>query len=173
MKKFAASSLLLLALLTGCNEQKPLPPISMEADPTPPAFKMFFITPDKVSRNGQKIGCGDGIISEPVFLDQKFETINDKLTGAYNQLLNYKDSPVPGEGEMNPLANSDLKLDSVDFKDGKATINISGQLSLAGECDNPRVEAQLMTTGLQFSSDVTDLAINLNGKPLKDALSLK
>lgn len=173
MKKIAASSLLLLALLTGCNEQKPTPAISMEADPTPPVFKMFFITPDKVSRNGQKIGCGDGIISEPVFLDQKFETINDKLTGAYNQLLNYKDSPVPGEGEMNALANSDLKLDSVDFKDGKATINISGQLSLAGECDNPRVEAQLMTTGLQFSGDVTDLAINLNGKPLKDALSLK
>ena len=173
MKKLLTLSALSLVILSACGEAPKNPPISMEADPTPPQFKMFFITPDKVSRNGQKIGCGDGIISEPVFLDQKFETINDKLTGAYNQLLNYKDSPVPGEGEMNALANSTLKLDSVDFKDGKATINISGQLSLGGVCDNPRVEAQLMTTGLQFSSDVTDLVVNLNGKPLTEALSLK
>ena len=171
MKKIAASSLLLLALLTGCNEQKPT--VTITQDDSRPSYKMFLITPEKISRNGEKIGCGDGIISVPVFNEDKVDTITDKLTSAYNQLLNFKTTKPPADDQVNALANSDLKLDSVDFKDGKATVNISGQLSLGGVCDNPRVEAQLMTTGLQFSTEVTDLEINLNGKPLKEALSLK
>ncbi len=171
MKKIVASSFLLLAIITGCNEQKPT--VTISQDDARPSYKMFLITPEKISRNGEKIGCGDGIISVPVFSEDKVDTINEKLSSAYNQLLNFKTTKPPEDDQLNALANSDLKLDSVDFKDGKATVNISGQLSLSGVCDNPRVEAQLFTTGLQFSTEVTNLEINLNGKPLKDALSVK
>jgi hypothetical protein len=43
---------------------------------------------------------------------------------------------------------------------------------MGGECDSPRVQAQLEQTVLQFPS-VTDVAIFINGKPLAEALSLK
>jgi len=43
---------------------------------------------------------------------------------------------------------------------------------LGGECDNPRVEAQLTNTVLQFPS-VTSADIFINGKTLAETLSLK
>jgi hypothetical protein len=43
---------------------------------------------------------------------------------------------------------------------------------MGGECDTPRVQAQLEQTILQFPT-VTEAAIFINGKPLQDVLSLK
>jgi len=43
---------------------------------------------------------------------------------------------------------------------------------MGGECDTPRVQAQLEQTVLQFPT-VTDAAIFINGRPLADVLSLK
>jgi hypothetical protein len=45
-------------------------------------------------------------------------------------------------------------------------------MMLGGECDNPRVQAQIENTVLQFST-VTSADIFLNGKTLAEALSLK
>ncbi len=53
-----------------------------------------------------------------------------------------------------------------------ATIELTGSFSLAGECDNPRVLAQLRSTALQFST-VKEAVILVNGETLEDALSLK
>ena len=41
-----------------------------------------------------------------------------------------------------------------------------------GECDDPRVEAQINQTALQFST-VKDVSVFVNGQALQDALSLK
>jgi hypothetical protein len=43
---------------------------------------------------------------------------------------------------------------------------------LGGVCDNPRVEAQLVETAMQFPG-VMEAAITINGTPLEEALSLK
>jgi hypothetical protein len=43
---------------------------------------------------------------------------------------------------------------------------------MGGECDTPRVRAQLEQTILQFPT-VTEADIFINGKPLADVLSLK
>ncbi|MCC6643127.1 GerMN domain-containing protein [Candidatus Peregrinibacteria bacterium] len=173
MKKLSALTISLL-FLTACSgtTASEKPTVTMSNDDSVTSFKMFLITPEKASRNGEIIGCGDGMISTDVFSEEKPTTVTDKLTAAYNQLLNFKTTPTPDPEMLNALANSNLKLDSVTIKDTTATIKISGELSLGGECDNPRVEAQLYTTGLQFH-EISDLEIFINDKPLKDVLSLK
>ena len=70
------------------------------------------------------------------------------------------------------LYQSDLQVDSISLDNGKAVIKLTGTLTLGGECDNPRVEAQLESTVLQFST-IQEVTIYLNGQLLKDALSLK
>jgi spore germination protein GerM len=72
----------------------------------------------------------------------------------------------------NALYQSDLQVESVSIVDGIATINLTGRLLMGGECDNPRIQAQLEQTVLQFPT-VTKAEIFINGKTLADALSLK
>jgi len=70
------------------------------------------------------------------------------------------------------LYQSDLQLESISLENGIAVINLTGTMALGGVCDIPRVEAQLESTVLQFST-VQEVSIFVNGKPLKDVLSLK
>jgi len=55
---------------------------------------------------------------------------------------------------------------------GLATINLTGQIVLGGVCDAPRIEAQFDHTGRQFST-VSQVKVNVNGRPLSEVLSSK
>jgi hypothetical protein len=46
---------------------------------------------------------------------------------------------------------------------------LTGQMSLAGECDDPRFQAQIEYTAKQFPT-VKSLAVFVNGKPLSSLL---
>jgi hypothetical protein len=87
-------------------------------------------------------------------------------------LLENKSKDYGESGLYNALYEANLKLDKAVIKDGVAFVDISGTMQLRGECDNPRVQAQLEQTVLQFST-INQLKITLNGKPLSEALSLK
>ena len=63
-------------------------------------------------------------------------------------------------------------MDGVNIKDGEAIIQISGQVLQGGECDTPRIIGQLEETALQFST-VSRVSIFLNGKTIREALSLR
>jgi hypothetical protein len=65
-----------------------------------------------------------------------------------------------------------LKADSVSIVNAKATIHLSGTLRLSGVCDNPRVEAQIEETALQFAT-VKQVQVFVNNIVLEKALSLK
>jgi hypothetical protein len=88
------------------------------------------------------------------------------------ELLSLPDIYHGTTGLYNALNKSTLKLDSVSINQGKATIHLSGTLVVTGVCDNPRVEAQLEETALQFST-VNQVSIFINGTSLEDVLSLK
>jgi spore germination protein GerM len=75
-------------------------------------------------------------------------------------------------GLYNALYQSDLHLGGVNIKDGVAIIDLSGSLQVGGECDSPRVEAQIQQMALQFTT-VKDVSVRLNGRTLQDVLSLK
>lgn len=141
--------------------------------PVPPSanttqVKIFLIAIGDNGVSGPMIGCGDSAIA----VTRVVPETRAPLTAALNQLLSLHDKFLGQSGLYNALYQSNLQLQSVTLVSGVATINLTGSLSLGGECDNPRVEAQLADTALQFST-VRTANIFLNGKPLKEVLSLK
>jgi hypothetical protein len=117
---------------------------------------------------GGKIGCGDGVL----LVDQQIPPTQAPLTAAINRLLALRYQTYGQSGLYNALYQSDLEVQSAAVKDGVAIIRLTGQLKLGGECDDPRVAAQLDTTARQFST-VRVSQITVNGRPLKDVLSGK
>jgi hypothetical protein len=66
-----------------------------------------------------------------------------------------------------------LSVDGVDVgEDGTALVTLTGKFQLAGTCDGPRVEAQLVDTVTQFDG-VNDAVILINERPLSDILDMR
>jgi hypothetical protein len=63
-------------------------------------------------------------------------------------------------------------VESVSVEDGEATVQLSGELMLGGACDNPRMEAQLEETALQFP-EISAVSVFINQVPLEEVLSLR
>lgn len=137
-------------------------------------FNLILIGLEDKKLGGKEIGCGDTVV--PVIQTSKLDnkaSLQDKVTEAYQKLLSFKDNKYEGYGYINSLQNSNLKLDSLEIKDGQeAIIKLSGDLSLGGTCDNPRLQAQLEETAWQFK-EIQKINIQVNGKALDSVLSLK
>ena len=143
-------------------------PIQIDITPGPQMVQMFLVAVGDNGQSGEMIGCGDSLIPVQV----EIAASQGVLRAALERLLALKDQFYGQSGLYNALYQSDLQLDGVTLEAGKAVINLTGTLKLAGECDNPRVAAQLDATARQFPT-VTDVSIYLNGKALAEALSLK
>lgn len=141
---------------------------SAPAVSTEQMVKIFLIAIDDNGRSGELIGCGDSVLPVWVQISPTVEV----LKAAFEALLSVKTQYYGESGLYNALYQSDLQLESIALDQGKAQIRLQGTLMLGGECDNPRVEAQLKGTALQFST-VQTVAIYLNGEPLTKVLSLK
>jgi spore germination protein GerM len=140
------------------------------ASPTPAEMtvKISLIAIGDNGMSGPKIGCGDSAVQVQV----RVPYTQGVLRAALDKLLSIKQRDYGQSGLYNVLYQSDLRLASVAIENGMATIRLAGTLMLGGECDSPRVDAQIRYTALQFST-VQDVAIFLNDKPLADVLSLK
>jgi hypothetical protein len=130
--------------------------------------KMFMIAIGDNGVSGSKIGCGDSAVGVVI-------TVPDAqapLRGALEKLLANHTKDYGQSGLYNALFRSDLQLKSVSITNAVADIRLTGALTLGGECDSPRVQAQLEQVALQFST-VKSVNIFINDKNLKDILSLK
>jgi Sporulation and spore germination len=130
--------------------------------------KIFLIAIGDNGVSGPKIGCGDSAVGAV----RVIPPTQAPLTAALNELLSLHDRNYGQSGLYNSLYQSHLQLQSVAIVDGVANIKLTGTLTLGGVCDDPRVDAQITNTALQFST-VHSVNTTLNGKPLKDILSEK
>ncbi len=130
--------------------------------------KIYLIALEDNGQSGQLVGCGDSVI--PV--DVEIPPTKEVLRVSMEKLLTMKEQYYGLSGVYNALFQSDLKVESISLENGKAHIYLTGSMMLGGECDNPRFEAQIESTILQFST-IQEVAIFINGKPLKEAISLK
>lgn len=141
---------------------------------TPPAaagmmrVKIFFVALNDNGKSGKQIGCNDSIVS----VERSVPLTTAPLTAALKELLSIHDRNYGQSGLYNSLYQSNLKVDSVSIVAGKATINLSGTVTLGGACDNPRFASQIQETALQFST-VKQVAVFINGIPLEKILSEK
>jgi hypothetical protein len=117
--------------------------------------------------SGPKIGCGDSL----VWVDRQL-TGTDALVQAYTDLLSIKERDYGESGLVDILYQSTLTIKQIYVQGGVATVYLEGSMMLGGECDNPRVQAQLEQTALQFP-EVTSVQVFINDKTLAEAISLK
>lgn len=128
---------------------------------------LFFIAEGDAGISGPAVGCGDSAVA----VTSQTVTYTDPVEGALRTLLNNHAAHIGLSGLRNALADSRLSVDSVDRAGTSITAHLSGTLSLAGECDIPRLEQQLLLTAQQAAGH--PVAITINGKTLTEALSLK
>lgn len=147
----------------------PSPPsLPQTSQPGQQTVQIFLIALEDNGQSGKKIGCDDSVIPVPVTITPTLGV----LRAALEELLSVEDIYYGVTGLYNALHQSELVLDSVSIVQGKATIHLSGTFMLSGVCDNPRVEAQLEETALQFPT-VSQVSVFVNGKPLEEVLSLR
>jgi hypothetical protein len=136
--------------------------------PTPRMVEIYLIALEDNGQSGIAVGCGDSAVPVQV----QIEPTQGVLKAALEALLAIKVQYYGQSGLYNALYQSDLQVESVKITDENAEVHLTGSLILGGECDNPRVQAQLEQTILQFST-VSQASVYINGKTLADALSLK
>ncbi|HET8564405.1 MAG TPA: GerMN domain-containing protein [Candidatus Binatia bacterium] len=146
----------------------PALPASASASSTaaPQTVKVFLIAIEDNGQSGIPVGCGDSALPVTVTIART----QGVLKAALQKLLGMNEQFYGASGLYNALYQSDLELKSVAIDQGKAIIHLTGTLMLGGVCDNPRVEAQIEQTALQFST-VREVAVFLNGTPLEEILS--
>jgi hypothetical protein len=161
-------ALIVLGVLAGCSRPDPEgAPQGIEATVMIRKARIHLIAIEGHGGSGDAVGCGDRTGT----LDVELPTSEPALWGALHALLD-AGKRYQGSGLYNALANSPLKVERIDRRGGEARIYLTGYLELGGECDSPRVLAQLTHTATQFS-DVKTAEFFLDGKPLRDLLSGK
>ncbi len=119
--------------------------------------------------SGEMIGCGDSLVPVQVSIEPTLGVLRAALT----ELFKLEGQADYGQsGLYNALYLSHLEIDDLAVVNGKATMKLSGQVVTGGECDIPRIEAQLRAIALQFST-VQQVTITVNGVPLADLLDLR
>ena len=87
--------------------------------------------------SGQKFGCGDSLVPARMPL----EPTQAVLQAALMRLLSLHEGKYGASGLYNALYQSQLKVEQIALAEGKATVELTGQLLLGGECDDPRLLA--------------------------------
>jgi Sporulation and spore germination len=121
---------------------------------------IFLIALNDNGAGGPLVGCGDSAIPVEVQITHTQDPVA-ALTFAIQALLSAGDRYTGGAGFYNALKNSSLNVVSVTIQDANATIKLSGALQSGGQCDDPRIKAQLEQTVRQFSQ-LTRVSIYLN-----------
>lgn len=135
--------------------------------PTSASVTVFYIAQGDGGTSGPAVGCGDSAVA----VTSPTVTFTDPVEAALRTLLANHSAQIGQSGLSNALWQSRLHVDSVDRNANTITAQLSGTLTLGGECDNPRVEQQLLLTAQQAAG--TPVAVTVNGKALSQALSLK
>ena len=122
---------------------------------------IYLVALEDSGRNGMQIGCGDSVVPVEIQIEPTLAVLTTSLT----RLVNLDQRFYGQSGLYNALANSDLSVGDIDLVDGRATINLTGDLAVGGVCDIPRVTAQLRQTALQYFT-VNAVDFTVNGEPL-------
>lgn len=128
--------------------------------------KLFLVALEDQGKRGKKIGCGDSL----VFIEKDIPPTDAPLKAAYEQLLSVKKQNV--SNLYNSLYQSNLKVENLVIIADKAIVKLVGTHPLGGICDNPRFEAQLKETALQFPN-IKEVTIFINDKSLDEIVSTK
>jgi hypothetical protein len=183
----AAATAMVAALLAGCtvggaaptpsaNESATAPPTPTESlepttpgvEPTPAPLTIFLVLIGDDGASGEPIGCGDSLVpvtTEPIATD-------DRLRASIVRLFEAPEGEVIDRPYYTAVPGG--TLDYVDGRlesDGTVTVELTGTPLLGGECDDPRIVAQLERTAM-FATGASEAEILIDGVPIEEFLRL-
>ena len=129
------------------------------------AIKIFLVAAGDDGKNGKKIGCGDSLVA----ITRNIKKTTAPLTSAIRELLLTPQHPDDSPNLENFWKGRNLKVRSVSIVNGVATIRFSGEVSVSGVCDVPRIESQIEETALQFPT-VKKVKVFIGKQTLAEAM---
>ena len=161
----------------GTETAAPIPPTAQAAATQTTAttgegldhVNIYLVAMGDNGASGELIGCGDSLVPVQVSIEPTLGV----LRAALKELFKLEGQADYGQsGLYNALYLSHLEIDDLAVVNGHATMKLSGQVITGGECDIPRIEAQLEAIALQFAT-VDEVTITVNGVPLAELLDLR
>lgn len=131
-------------------------------------LRLYFIALGDKGASGTSLGCGDSLIET----DTEAVGTTDKLQETFERLLASHDQTYGDTGLYNPLYQSQLTFVSGQVSGDTVTVKLSGTIKQAGECDTPRIQAQL-TSVAKAATGATHATITVNNKSLDKVLGSK
>jgi sporulation and spore germination protein len=135
------------------------------AQAKPTDVKIFLVAVGDNGQHGTHIGCDDSLVA----VSRPVDAGAAPLEAAIRALLAAPDETAGTLALENFWKGTDLALASVAIAKGTATIRITGHLSVAGVCDEPRISGQIDATARQFSN-VKRVRVFVNGRPLAEVI---
>lgn len=129
---------------------------------------VYYIATDDNGTSGDKIGCGDSVV--PV--ETPAVTTTDVIKSSFASLLTNHKKDYGQSGLYNALYQSNLTYVSSNVNDDTVTVVLTGTITQGGECDAPRIKAQLEYTAMH-AAGTKKAVITVNDKSLDSVLSLK
>lgn len=129
---------------------------------------LYYVATGDNGVSGAKIGCGDSLVAtytEPVAFTDQLRKSMERLLSDENQFLGQS-------GLLNALYMSDLDFVAGAVKGDVVTVELTGQVTLGGVCDAPRVSEQLHQTA-ETATGAGSSAVLVDGVPLEDLISQK
>lgn len=165
--RFRCGWLLPLAFLAlfYCSPSETEPLDLLAGAPTERA-RVFLIAPEDGGGLGRKVACSDSAVPVDVELPRR----RPALEGSLEALLALDSRYDPATGLYNPLYASPLEIQRVERAGSEVRVYLTGYVEIGGDCDGPRMLAQLTETALQFR-DVERVQLYLGGKPLGPLLA--
>ena len=128
-------------------------------------IKVYLVAVGDNGKKGKKIGCDDSLV--PV--TRRVSATEAPLRAALQELLSMPPEPLDNPGLQNFWKGRNLSLRNVTIQKQTATILISGDVFVAGICDEPRIVGQIEETARQFPS-VKNVKVFIGKRTLAEAI---
>lgn len=129
--------------------------------------KIFLIAVGDNGVSGKQVGCGDSLVPVDMAISPTLAVLQAGLT----ELFKLEGQKYYGQsGLYNALYQSHLTITSLNIVNREAIISLAGTLSIAGDCDDPRIKNQLEAIALQFNT-IDKVSVYINGVSLDQLLS--
>lgn len=137
------------------------------AVPTPRELTVYFVRIGDDGASGERIGCGDSLVpvtTTPIATD-------DPLRASIVRLLETPEGEVLSSGLRTAVPGGTLDYVSGRVEGDTVTVELTGMPLPGGECDDPRIEAQLERTAMA-ATGASEALILIDGVPIEEFLRL-
>jgi len=128
-------------------------------------IKIYLVAVGDDGKRGKKIGCGDSLVP----ITRSIKKTAAPLAAAIRELLTTPQHTEGNSALENFWKGRNLNVRSVAIVNRTAVIRLTGEVFVAGVCDEPRIEGQIEETARQFPT-VNKVRVFIGNRTLSGAI---